>query len=236
VSQLNYGDLKAAVNKAMRACLRSLDEGDRRQARASAASAVKLCAHSLNGGGSLLSGKEKSKALVRGIFAAVCRDLSDCEELMGQAKLDDRQIEGLWDRLIACMERLEFVRCRLDGGEVDQLLKRAAAMTDKFNDRFGGGLYGRAEIVIRREICNICNDDFRKCEHQAGKVYDGVMCRRRPEGAAVRAVAIVKEPVDLRCRLWPGKWDETARQYAFLEMIDANPVDDLSDPTGEITR
>jgi hypothetical protein len=230
VSQLNYGELKAAVNKAMRACLRSLDEGNRPQARAAAVSAVDLCSHSLNGGGSLLSGKEKSKTLVRGILAAACRDIADCDELMTRPQLEAREIESLWDRLVGCMERLEFVRLRLEGADVEQLLHRTRAIKDQFDGRFGGGLYANAEIVIRRQRCSVCNDDFRKCDHQAGKVYDGVMCRRMADDATVRTVSFVKQPVDLRCRLWPGKWDEKTRQYALLAMLDSFSVDDLSDP------
>jgi hypothetical protein len=230
VSDLHYGELKSAVNRDLRACIKALDEGDAAQARASAVSAVDLCVHSLNGGGSQLSARERSKALVRGILAAACRDLADCEELSRNAQLGGREVEKFWNQLVGCLERLEYVQIRLDGAEVEQLIQRVIALKDLFDQRFGTGMYANPEIVIRRELCSICNDDFRKCDHMAGRVYDGVMCRRLGESAVVRSVVFVKQSTDLRCRVWPGRWDEKTKQYAIVEMLNSFRVEDLSDP------
>src|ERR1700722_16619706 len=164
----------------MRSCLRRLEGGDARHARQAAVTAVDACRHGLNGGGAALSGKEKSKALVRGIFAAACRDLSDCDDLIRQENLADRQMETLWNQLLGCLERLEYVRGKLDGIPVDQLIERATKLREQFDARFGAGMYANLEFVIRRELCSICNDDFRRCNHRAGRVYDGLLCRRIP--------------------------------------------------------
>jgi hypothetical protein len=230
VSDLNYGELKRAVNEAMRTCFGSLESGDAPKARQAAASAVELCEHSLNGGGSLLTGKEKSKTLIRGILAAACRDIADCGDLLQQPNLQGGEVEKLWNRIVDCLERLEYVQLRLDGAEVGQLIDRAHFLREQFDARFGTGLYANPEIVVRRELCSICNDDFRKCNHVAGRVYDGVLCRRLAEDAAVKSVTFVKQPVCLRCRVWPGTWDEKTKQYSFVEVLNSFRMDDLSDP------
>ena len=230
MSDLNYEELKAAVNEALRTCFRSLEEGDAPSARVAAASAVDICSHSLNGGGSLLSGKEKSKTLIRGILAAACRDISDCDHVIRQVNLGGQEIERLWNRIVDSMERLEYVQLRLDGAEVEQLIERAVGLRDEFDARFGTGLYANPEIVVQRELCSICDDDFRKCNHVEGRVYDGVLCRRLAGDAVVRSVTFVKQPVCLRCRVWPGTWDEKTKQYSFVEVLNSFRLDDLSDP------
>jgi len=230
VSERGYSELKSAVNKAMHQCLRSLDEGDAQRARKVAATAVELCADGLNGGGAELTGKEKSKALVRGILAAACRDLADCQDSIRKVQIEAAEIERLWTHLVACMERLEYVQIRLNGAEVEQIFSRVAAIRDQFDKRFGTGLYANPEMVVHRALCSICNEDFRRCEHVARRVYDGALCRRLPQDARVRAVSFAKQPVDLRCRVWPGTWDEKTKQYSFVSMLNSFRVDDLTDP------
>jgi hypothetical protein len=230
VSDLNYGELKSAVNEALRSCLRALEDGDAPVARSAAASAVELCAHSLNGGGSLLTGKEKSKTLIRAILAVACRDISDCDERIRQINIPASEVEALWNRIVDCLERLMYVQQRLDGAEVEQLIQRVHSLRDEFDARFGTGLYANPEIIVRRELCSICNDDFRQCDHIAGRVYDGVLCRRLAEDATIRNVTFVKQPVCLRCRVWPGTWDEATKQYAFVKVLNSFRLDDLNDP------
>jgi hypothetical protein len=230
VNDLTYSQLKTVVNDAMRICLRSLDVGETRQARLVAATAVDLCRDGLNGGGSNLSGEEKSKTLVRGILAAACRDLSDCDDMLGQNRLEDPQVESLWNRLLGCLDRLEYVRDWLEGLAVDQLIERVSRLKDRFDQRFGAGLYANPEFVIRRELCSICNDDFRRCIHRDGTVYDGVLCKRIACDAFTRSVSFVKHPIDLRCRVWPWRWDQESRQYSFTPVLDSFRLDDLSDP------
>jgi hypothetical protein len=231
MSDLTYNELKGVVNDAMRSCLRSLESGDALEARTEAVKAVDACRHGLNGGGAAFSGNEKSKTLYRGILAAACRDLSDCDTMMQQDQLPGDKLESLWNRLLICIERLAFVRGKLDGVPIEDLADRATMIREKFDARFGAGLYANPEFIVRRELCSICNDDFRRCSHRDLRVYDGVLCRRIPKDVTVRAVSFVKQPTDLRCRVWPWRWDEQAKKYSFEPILDSSNLDDLSDPS-----
>ena len=230
MSNLSYSQLNAVVKEMMQKCLRSLDEGDVPQARTAAAAAADVCRHSLNGGGAELAGSEKSRTLICGILAAACRDMSDCQQQLHSPNLADTQVETLWNRLIDCLERLEFVRMRLEAPGVEQFLSYAQNLRQRFDQRFGPGLYANPEIVIHGEICNLCNDDFRRCGHISGRVYDGVLCKRIPRQMTVRSVTVGKRAVDLRFRVWPWSWDAARRQYSFAPLMRETRMDDLSDP------
>jgi hypothetical protein len=75
-------------------------------------------------------------------------------------------------------------------------------------ERYGHGIYNSWELTLDGLNCSICDADIRGCEHVAGDWYDGQCCECEPIGGYISAVAIVQNPRDARCRIWP--WHATA--------------------------
>jgi hypothetical protein len=226
----SYNDLKSAVNKALSASAKALEQGRFEEARHTAASATAQCKAGLNGAGQGATAKERSKTLIRGILCAACRDIADSALLMSRTRLDGKEPETIWNQLINSLERLRYVDGRMEGPLVEKLIAQANQMKDRFDERFGQGLYAKSEVFIARELCSICNDDFRRCEHLAGRLYDGVMCKRVAENPEIRSLSFVRQLSDFRGRLWPWNWDEQQKRYSTEAILASCQLDDLSDP------
>jgi hypothetical protein len=57
------------------------------------------------------------------------------------------------------------------------------------------------EIIIRRWTCSICNNDFERCDHGEGLIYDGSPCQVAPANVEFIAASLVDEPKDPKCRI-----------------------------------
>lgn len=87
--------------------------------------------------------------------------------------------------------------------------------------RFGDGAYNSIELSIEQLTCTICGADLRGCLHEPGKWYDDRLCQSKPEGLDVLASAIVDNPRDPRCRIWPWQIDKGARTIRRLVMLNS---------------
>ena len=56
-------------------------------------------------------------------------------------------------------------------------------------------------MIVRSEICSICEKDYADCEHLVGMPYWGRFCFRRLKDIRPDHVAIVEEPANKLCRL-----------------------------------
>lgn len=57
------------------------------------------------------------------------------------------------------------------------------------------------EMIVRKWKCSICHDDFEKCPHEIGQVYDGVVCQAIAREIKFTGVSIVDHPQNHRCRI-----------------------------------
>ncbi|HEY6872189.1 MAG TPA: hypothetical protein VI298_05610 [Geobacteraceae bacterium] len=58
--------------------------------------------------------------------------------------------------------------------------------------------------LVRRSTCQYCKDSYFSCNHIAGQVYAGEECVNQIEGADLIEVSIVKDPVNLHCKIELG--------------------------------
>lgn len=56
-------------------------------------------------------------------------------------------------------------------------------------------------LLVDRQLCSICGQDYDECEHLATFPYMGEFCSIVAEGLALDHVSLVDEPADKRCRI-----------------------------------
>lgn len=229
LTELTYPELESAVDRAIAAYLLAMNERDGSAARVAASTAAGQCRCTVEGAQGTITNDQRASALVLGVFCAACRDFADCYQLSSKRTLSHDEIETSWIRLIDCLDRLARVEGAMTGPAADWLTQHAERSYDSFEKRFGSGMFLSPEIILDRELCSICNDDYRGCSHRSGQFYNGILCRRRPKFGDIRAVAIVRHPADRRCRLWPWRYDESNRTVKGIILTAFDPYD-LRDP------
>jgi len=138
-------------------------------------------------------------------------DYIDVEALFDSNQIpDDRKdIEKLWNKLWDCRERLDFAKACCQSDTLEFILNRLDLIEKMFSQKFGQGLYLSPEILIKCEICNICQKDPRSCDHVVGNLYNGVRCCSVVKDFEFRnGGSIVEYPRDPRCRIWPWNMDQ----------------------------
>lgn len=77
-------------------------------------------------------------------------------------------------------------------------------------------------LLVERFTCTLCGEDYRECDHIAGKPYWGFFCRRSmEEPAGAREVSIVDNPADKKARITEYFTDDgTARDRLTWEELD----------------
>lgn len=122
----------------------------------------------------------------------------------------DKKVEYNWIILQDCKDRVNFVYQYLTETEIiDNVLNEIKLIYKLFEDTFGIGKYISPEILIKKSVCNICNEDVRCCHHISGRIYNGKICYGLPVDPFIRAVSLVNVPKDLRCRIWDWQVEDS---------------------------
>ena len=93
-----------------------------------------------------------------------------------------------------------------------------------FQELYPYNLFGSREAVILKEKCSICgnyNTIRSHCGHEIGKLYCGQICQKIVEKIDLKAISIVRNPMDKYCVLTPqGKdWNYTMVEMVINKMI-----------------
>lgn len=75
-----------------------------------------------------------------------------------------------------------------------------------FQELYPYNLFGSREAVILKEKCSICgnyNTIRSHCGHEIGKLYCEQICQKIVEKIDLKAIAIVRNPMDKYCVLTP---------------------------------
>ena len=149
----------------------------------------------------------KNLALVLGVLFHGVKDFVDLTDIVLSSdwQLDHEKIEKAWSKMWNCKDRVEYASRFVEHHIINSLLNNLYRLEYFFFARFGQGLYCSPELIIEKEICSVCKNDFRACAHIPGAIYDGQRCTGIVEGAQLKTVAIVEHPEDPRCRIWPWK-------------------------------
>ncbi|NML91551.1 hypothetical protein HHL26_21165 [Sphingobium sp. TB-6] len=58
-----------------------------------------------------------------------------------------------------------------------------------------------AGLIVKRQECSLCGDDYEKCDHIAGRPYMGRLCAVVLKEVTPDHVALVEAPANRRCRI-----------------------------------
>lgn len=195
------------------------------QAQRTARIALTRCENLLNHN-SALDGETRNHIRILAVVFKALEDFASLQEIISRDGWMrwPKLIEQVWEHLCDCKERLDYAGNHRHP-VIRNVLDQIHALEDVFTSEFGPGLYISPEIMAEREICTVCGKDHRACEHISGVAYGGIVCRRKPEGPSIRAIAIVDVPKDPRCRLWP--WNATQDRQITAAVLTTFRVDDF---------
>lgn len=161
----------------------------------------------------------RNKALIYGILF---RGLEDFINLKAKTHSpiwfkNTKLVEKLWVKLCDCNDRFNYVSKFATGDSLDWILAEISKLEKKFEYYFGKGQYSSSAFRAKKLECSICENDLRRCDHIGGAIYDGKVCMGIVrEVTNVDHVALVKNPADLRCRLWP--WNAQKQDDSSLKV------------------
>ena len=173
------------------------------------------------------NGEEKNIVLLRGILI---RGIQDTTQLFRRTSTegwcrDTTKIEDTWESLCNAQDRLSYVSMFTNLNKLAGLIGFLYAIDAEFLRVFGPGKYVSPEILVRKQLCSVCGQDFKGCEHIPGYLYDGVRCVGFLEDPTLKAVSIVDDPKDRRCRIWP--WRFTSENSSWIRILTAFSIDDF---------
>lgn len=173
---------------------------------------------------------ERNAALLYGILVRGLQNSGDLAEIMGEKDVskDTDKIERAWTLLCDAQDRLGYASRFIDLDPLTWIVKYINSVDYQFSSNFGPGMFMSPEILVHKERCSVCAKDLRCCEHIVGALYGGVRCTGIVEGGIeLRTVAVVTNPKDRRCRIWP--WRFTADNRCEVPIATTFRVDDFVD-------
>ena len=171
----------------------------------------------------------KNAALLSGILIRGMQDAIQLFQLSSREgwSRDTSTIEKAWRKLCDAQDRLSYVSRFVSLSKLAWVIERLSAMDTQFTEGFGSGLYMSAEILVRKELCSVCQQDIKGCNHIPGDLYAGVRCFGMVEAMDLQSIAVVGNPKDRRCRIWPWHLRDGNR---FRAVIDSSfRLDDFLD-------
>ena len=202
---LLFADLENEVANCLKEWQIFISKGDQVRAKNLLQKAIRRYKAKYQKIGPGVNPKERNKLL---IFAIIFRGLLDYLELLNTLAIHDwykkpKCVEKAWIQLCDCKDRLRYISRFYNNGTVESVIKSIGSIEQIFEKIFGKGLYMSIDASAEKELCNICGNDIRTCSHIEGEIYDGNICVPIPQNLRGRAVALVENPADPRCRIWP---------------------------------
>jgi len=164
----------------------------------------------------------RSKALIFGILFRGLESFINLKEKTNSSIWfkNTKLVENLWVELCDCKDRFGYSAKYLSCDELEWVLLQITYLEKNFVYHFGKGVYSSSAIRAKKIECSICGKDLRSCEHINGGIYDGKMCTGFATNIThVDHVAIVENPADPRCRLWP--WNKEKGDDSSLKITEA---------------
>lgn len=104
-----------------------------------------------------------------------------------------------WDRLIDAESGIAAaMRAHTSFEYLD---RKGARLRDLEGMLFPPQIFLSAGLIVKRQVCSICQDDYENCEHIATKPYCGQFCNIILKEVTPDHVAIVEEPANRHCRI-----------------------------------
>ncbi len=165
--------------------------------------------------------------LILAITFKAFEDYAELGKIIIQDKWDqdNSNLEAVWLKLWDSKDRFDSVRGKIQSEIVDRIYSNLEDLLAQYKQNFGNGLYASPEILIKKEVCSICQKDIRACTHIKGRWYDGKICRGIAEDIEMKTISIVTVPKDPRCRIWP--WREKEERVFEMAVLTLFQVDNF---------
>lgn len=165
--------------------------------------------------------------LILAITFKAFQDYAELGKITVQANWDQNNsnLESVWLKLWNAKDRLDSVRSKIQSIIVEKIYLNLENLLDQYRQNFGNGLYASPEILIKKEVCSICQKDIRACSHIKGRWYNGNICRGIAENVEMKTISLVTVPRDPRCRIWP--WREKEDRVFEMAVLTLFQVDDF---------
>lgn len=156
---------------------------------------------------------------IRVVFNGL-RDIANIKRIIAESRWIEspKAVETVWSLSHDAKDRLSGYS-GLDVEFLEYCLGGLADVFDLIHQQYGDGIYTSTETQFDYLRCSICDSDSRGCEHIPGEWYGGQQCALHPEGLHPMAVAIVKNPHDPRCRIWPWLKRRDEGEHVVIENI-----------------
>lgn len=83
--------------------------------------------------------------------------------------------------------------------------------------------------VVKKCLCSICNDNYAKCNHIKGKLYNGELCTREISEMTVEEISFVETPANKHCRQLTISYNEkTVDVLTLREQSETLEDDEMS--------
>ena len=154
------------------------------------------------------------------------------EEITMWLDLKEGRAEKAWERLIAAQSAIaDAIRAHRGFAHMEQNAKRMAAIEYMI---FPPQVFLSAGLIVGRQECNICGQDYVQCPHVKGRPYWGKLCAVRLCDIRADHVAIVAEPANRLCRVVHFS-DEGGKRNRMTWKLDPTPIgsgQSIPDPDG----
>ncbi len=213
-----------------------IKDGNGKIAREQAQLSIETCKSMLNMEEGVTP-ETRGKIRITGILYRGFQDFIDLYETTKSSDwvTKNNLVEKAWVQLCDCKDRIGYVSNLCHNDEtLDKVICKIGNIEKEFVDNFGEGMYMSPEIITKKTVCSICKEDARSCEHISGQMYGGVLCSYICQDISdVRAVAIVRNPKDPRCRIWLWQYggDNTFKNVCLMRPT--LRLDDFTDESVE---
>lgn len=113
--------------------------------------------------------------------------------------LKNERPDEAWERLVAAQGHLSnAIRAHEGFAHLDPYIERLDAIEHFV---FPPQIFLSSGMIVKSQICSICERDYEDCGHIKGRAYMGQFCVVRLIPSAVDHVAVVDNPANKRCRI-----------------------------------
>jgi hypothetical protein len=128
-----------------------------------------------------------------------CAARAFASELQVYLLLKDSEPEEAWDALIETQDAFgAALRAHARFAHLEPLARRARDLEASL---FPPQMFLSAGMIVRKQVCSICEEDYFECDHLAGMPYCGEFCAIQLMEIEADHVAFVDEPANRRCRV-----------------------------------
>ena len=114
--------------------------------------------------------------------------------------LKQEEPDAAWDQLVSAQDAyIAAMRAHSGFSHLAFFHQRMEAIEQLV---FPPQMFTSVALIVERQECSICGDEYEDCAHLIGKPYMGEFCSVIMGGnAKIHSVSIVENPADKRCRI-----------------------------------